>query len=478
MANIKRKANVGDRIKIADASSSFGAYGVGEDFSVTKVDSIGVNVDKHAEVWGSNGIYVPHGKYDVIENAKEAVVLDEKITVLPDEKLGGIQREYNEVKRKAAVGECIKIVAAVNALGHYANGDVFTVTESRRGSARFNVKPTPTCQDGVFFAFDHEYVVLEPTDIVRIDGERFRMVDRKAAVGERIIVTDIGGKSYASGGYFFRLGDVAVALYGGDNDICANFHGGERWVANCAYNVLEPLATVATPTVTTGIPLTELSAKVSALETQVSGLTDALAKMTVQLRVVREDIVLIEEGVTADIKRLDATSGIVSYTPTVTRDDIVERAKADIDGLRGGSRECGKYVYNHYGVNADFIVNREKRTVVCLLRGYQSGDIYAKGIAKCAPGDVFNSHIGRAIALRRALGLEVPAEYYNAPKPTEVRVGDVVEYENASLEVLPSGDYRALWPSGTATVDSYVARHAVLVDDSREAHESSEEVTK
>jgi len=34
--------------------------------------------------------------------------------------------------------------------------------------------------------------------------------------------------------------------------------------------------------------------------------------------------------------------------------------------------------------------------------------------------------IGRAIALRRALGLEVPTEYLNAPNPTEVCVGDVV----------------------------------------------------
>lgn len=55
-----------------------------------------------------------------------------------------------------------------------------------------------------------------------------------------------------------------------------------------------------------------------------------------------------------------------------------------------------------------------------------SGDVISKGIAKCASSDCFNVHIGKAIALRRALGHQVPTEYLNAPQPTEVHVGDVV----------------------------------------------------
>ncbi len=98
------------------------------------------------------------------------------------------------------------------------------------------------------------------------------------------------------------------------------------------------------------------------------------------------------------------------------RDEIVERAKRDIDELRDDMDD----------LFADFIVNREKRTVVALLRGYQSGIVYFRGIAKCYPDDCFNVHIGKAIALRRALGLEVPVEYLHAPQPKEVRVGDVV----------------------------------------------------
>ncbi|MDT2232918.1 hypothetical protein [Paenibacillus larvae] len=74
----------------------------------------------------------------------------------------------------------------------------------------------------------------------------------------------------------------------------------------------------------------------------------------------------------------------------------------------------------------EFIINRKKRTVVCMLRDLGRNRVCSRGIAKCAPGDVFNSHIGRAIALRRALGLKVPAEYLSVPNPTEFKVGDIV----------------------------------------------------
>ncbi|MGG7220946.1 hypothetical protein ACQXR1_11570 [Bacillus sp. ATD] len=100
------------------------------------------------------------------------------------------------------------------------------------------------------------------------------------------------------------------------------------------------------------------------------------------------------------------------------RDEIVEQAKADAEELvmDNTSEWCG----------IDFIVNRNKRTVVALIKGEYTSEVFARGIAKAAPSDCFNVHIGKAIALRRALDLAVPDEYLNAPQPTEVRIGDVV----------------------------------------------------
>ncbi|MCY9066654.1 hypothetical protein [Bacillus inaquosorum] len=110
------------------------------------------------------------------------------------------------------------------------------------------------------------------------------------------------------------------------------------------------------------------------------------------------------------------------------RDEIVEIARADVEKLTN----YGDGVWHETGVftkatcNVEFVVNRDKRTVVALLKGVRTGNVYARGIAKAAPSDCFNVHIGKAIALRRALGLAVPDEYLNAPQPTEVRVGDIV----------------------------------------------------
>lgn len=113
-----------------------------------------------------------------------------------------------------------------------------------------------------------------------------------------------------------------------------------------------------------------------------------------------------------------------AYNQQALRDEIVERAKKNVDiVLKRGTDDYPSFMFE-----AEFIVNKEKRTVVALIKGRNSRHVYTRGIAKCAPGDCFNVHIGKAIALRRALGLAVPDEYLNAPQPTEVRVGDVIGF--------------------------------------------------
>lgn len=128
-----------------------------------------------------------------------------------------------------------------------------------------------------------------------------------------------------------------------------------------------------------------------------------------------------------------------AYVPIVRqhqRDAIVEQAKKDVAELSTTWRPgCPSLNYSHSafdpeGSKVNFSVNNAKRTVVCYITYYspvfERARTSFRGIAKCTPTDCFNAHIGKAIALRRALGLEVPAEYLNAPQPTEVRVGDVV----------------------------------------------------
>ncbi|SLC08156.1 Uncharacterised protein [Mycobacteroides abscessus subsp. massiliense] len=104
-----------------------------------------------------------------------------KIHVLADETLGGIKREYVEVDREAEVGEKTVIVNAdVQCEEPYNNGDIFEV-ESLLGCSR---GIQTACHRDIF---DFEYHVLEPTDIVHIDGERYELTDRKAEVGEKVM---------------------------------------------------------------------------------------------------------------------------------------------------------------------------------------------------------------------------------------------------------------------------------------------------
>jgi hypothetical protein len=151
----------------------------------------------------------------------------------------------------------------------------------------------------------------------------------------------------------------------------------------------------------------------------------------------------------------------ITKTPQQIRDEIVEKAKADIERLLSSQR-----------VKSSFVINKEKRTIVALVPDAfrYPIKIRSRGIAKCDPSDCFNSALGKAIALRRALGLEVPAEYLSAPQPTEVRVGDIVsipDYGNDNLRKVVSDAER---PSYGKTCNLEVAkyRNRVIMDDSRE----------
>src|SRR5699024_2622614 len=139
---------------------------------------------------------------------------------------------------------------------------------------------------------------------------------------------------------------------------------------------------------------------------------------------------------------------VAEETTQGKRERIVEQAKADVEELkedgiykiyRGFKNDIYKGRWDPFsnfgGCVGEFIVNKEKRTVVVLMKGTYSEELYAKGIAKCAPSDCFNEYIGKAIALRRALGLKVPKDYLNAPNPTEVRVGNVVKLKSVPFGI-------------------------------------------
>lgn len=129
--------------------------------------------------------------------------MSEKIHVIKDENLGGVLREFVEVDRKAEVGEFV-----------IRKGVVRKVTQrgTHPETVEFEGYYTKGCDDEVIGWFDGTYKTLEPTDIVHIDdpsgnSKRYRMVDREAEVGERIIIIDADIVDYLSN---YKNGDVFV----------------------------------------------------------------------------------------------------------------------------------------------------------------------------------------------------------------------------------------------------------------------------
>jgi len=167
------------------------------------------------------------------------------IHVFPDEKLGGVLREYIEVDRAANVGDKIVIVnpSAFQFGDEYTQGTIMTVVKAY--------------EDGDVYCgkFDvinkYEYQTLEPTDIVRLreendierrDGKpsRFRLVDRKAKVGEKVIVVEANvSLVYRNVGEVVEIIETDGSSFGGM--ISPHDFGEKGAIYHFQYLVLEPV---------------------------------------------------------------------------------------------------------------------------------------------------------------------------------------------------------------------------------------------
>lgn len=159
--------------------------------------------------------------------------------LIADEKLGGVQREYIEVARKAKVGDYVVITQ------HSFNadyiGNVYKVVDiTEKGTIDGAGVIAVTTHDS-FYA--DEYCTLEPTDIVVIDGIRYRLVERKAEVGEKVLVVkaDVNMGAYKNG-EVLEAAESQQEVGGGAVYVNSNFLDGSRVFLNLSeYHVLVPV---------------------------------------------------------------------------------------------------------------------------------------------------------------------------------------------------------------------------------------------
>lgn len=112
-----------------------------------------------------------------------------------------------------------------------------------------------------------------------------------------------------------------------------------------------------------------------------------------------------------------------------SRDEVIECAKSDFrEVMKTCTDLCiegGRYYYTPAKNKVHFNVSRPDRTVTCEVRERGTDVLVTKAVAKCRPGDVFNSHIGMIFALYRALQYPtLPPYLQHIPEPSGIKQGD------------------------------------------------------
>ncbi|MEK4049871.1 hypothetical protein [Bacillus sp. FSL K6-2839] len=264
---------------------------------------------------------------------------------------------------------------------------------------------------------------------------KYKTEKRKALVGERILITNVSEVEDE-----YENGDVFEVAFVNSN--CSVVNTERDIILDYEYEVI-----VGEHTPTLNLYEMDYDELVALVE-------DAMKAIKTQSYKLGYD----QGRFDADTK---AAHGTYEETDQKIRDEVVAQAKEDV-----------RYILNSdYEHAHEFIVNIAKRTVVDLRKIKGCTNIVRRGIAKCAPNDCFNVHIGKAIALRRSLGWSVPAEYLNVPQPTEVRVGDVVRGRTAfsmrtyeeTVEKIEDGKYKYIGGEYDYIDDADL----VVIDDSR-----------
>lgn len=291
------------------------------------------------------------------------------------------------------------------------------------------------------------------TSTITHEGVKYRKVKRKAKAGELILVVN----AYMPVGY--KNGDIAtVRTYLRNPEYMEIDYG---VIFDREYVVLEPVED-------------DLQAQIDELKAKVRTLEFELV-----FRKISNSVISFGTALGNELKPKSAQE---------IRDEVVEQAKEDVKQLieRGsdstafGDTDKGSEIYRIYFYAVDLQINRHKRAVTAIVKqandaGSTAGSMPVVGIAKCAPDDCFNAHIGKAIALRRALELPIPDEYLSVPNPTDVRIGDRVKSNyNGDIHVAESyrpdmddhGHGKAFRLAGKVTWLG--EKQVAIIDDTRE----------
>jgi len=228
----------------------------------------------------------------------------------------GVSREYHQVERKAKAGDYI--VFTHDHLDITANRP-YEVEYASSKEVRFT---DDAHEKHVWDSPSDDYNVFMQTDFVHIDGERYRMVDRKAKVGEKVIIVkaeDMFGK--------YENGSVIVAEdvdeYGIYNDSVKKADlNKEGLIAHREYRVLERVERVE-PVLSTSDLIANLAKRVVELERRLSDINADVSEVNERIDRLAYTCEQSDTRIARDVERVDADVERLKQPTTVTIDASV-----------------------------------------------------------------------------------------------------------------------------------------------------------
>ena len=243
--------------------------------------------------------------------------------------------------------------------------------------------------------------------------------ERGFAVGDEVYVDF---EPFFEPNEIYTISDIAVAYGDDDGEFAIGFEGtnmlADYTQLTHAYEE-EESEDISNVSVRVGI---EGGEKFKSLADSVSELNDKVEIISNLIVELKEATIAVADEL-AEAIVVEPVGEPVQETK-LSREEVVQLA---IDYVEEQIDINGDVVIGTHDLSPEFIVDIENRIVLALLRSpYATGAIVSRGIAETSEDDVFNEHIGKAIALARALGEEVPEEFIIAPQPEQAEVGMIV----------------------------------------------------
>lgn len=265
---------------------------------------------------------------------------------------------------------------------------------------------------------------------------KYKTEKRKANVGERILITNahITLGDYKDGEVF------TVKGYFTDEAVMTTKRG-----LPCILHREYEVIVEAKPSKSERISL--LESQVAELQAQVEALQKADNPRPSSITITADGINITGPSMTF--------AKASKPTPNEQRKAVIKRANA--------------FVAKHLNIGDEVVIAENLRKVTVIVGAWTTFPVglVRVGVSKCAPDDVFNADIGKAIALGRALGLDV-SEFENAPKPTEVVVGMRVLYavdKKRGVMTVISDDRGSNYPANETKLSLAKTLTSVIIDD-------------